>query len=265
MKKIFKKLIIYLNKFISTLNYKIIITRYDKKNNPILLNKFIWQAYYEKCDEFNLYKKAMKSSFSESSDNPYKQFRFYSLQNIFRNIINNQIDGDIVECGVWKGHSAYILASMLENNKSNKYFHIFDSFEGGLSEKSEEDDNKLRKLSEAEIKKESIIFSSSKIQVVQTLKNFEFIRYYEGWIPDKFHEIEDRKFCFIHIDVDLYKPTKDSLNFFYDKLEKGGAIVIDDYGLTQFPGSKLAVDEFLSNITYSFFYKVPFGSSFIIK
>jgi len=45
----------------------------------------------------------------------------------------------------------------------------------------------------------------------------------------------------------------------------GGFVVVDDYGLTQFPGAALAVDEFISRNTQAFFYKVPMGACFIIK
>lgn len=265
MKTTIKKFMFFINIILSKFSYKILITRHNKLNNSIVLNKVLWQSFYKNCEEFELYKEGMEISNSLVFDNVYKQLRFYSLQNIFNNILKNKIKGDIVECGVWKGHSAYILASMIEKYDTNKKFHIFDSFEGGLSEKTLNDANELRKLSENDIKLESELFSSTKNEVTKTLKKFNFIEYYEGWIPDKFYMVEDKKFSFIHIDVDLYEPTRDSLNFFYKRLEKGGAIAIDDYGLTQFPGAKKAVDEFLINTNYSFFYKVPFGSCFIIK
>jgi O-methyltransferase len=67
------------------------------------------------------------------------------------------------------------------------------------------------------------------------LSEFPFVHLYKGWIPSRFIEVEDRQFSFVHIDVDLYEPILDSLNFF-PKLVKGGVIVFDDYGITQFPG-----------------------------
>lgn len=207
----------------------------------------------------------MKASFSTEFDNPYKQLRFYSLQNVFQNVMDKKIDGAIVECGVWKGHSAHILLSMLLINKQKKSFHIFDSFEGGLSDKVLEDKNQRYNLSKKQIKAEKMSFYSTEEQVKSTLKKFDNVNYYKGWIPARFNEVKDKEFCFIHIDVDLYQPTLDSLNFFYPKLNVGGAIVIDDYGISQFPGARKAVDEFLTINKPSFFYKVPFGSCFIIK
>ena len=45
-----------------------------------------------------------------------------------------------------------------------------------------------------------------------------FTEIFSGWIPEKFHRIEDKKFQFVHLDVDLYEPTRDSLYFFFSAL-----------------------------------------------
>ena len=82
---------------------------------------------------------------------------------------------------------------------------------------------------------------------------------------EKFNEVSDKAFSFVHIDVDLYQPTIDSLEFFWKKLVDGGFIVVDDYGSSQFPGAGIAVDEFLKEHKASFFYKVPMGACFIMK
>ena len=108
---------------------------------------------------------------------------------------------------------------------------------------------------------------SSEKQVKNILKDFEFIEIFNGWIPEKFHHVADKKFQFIHLDVDLYKPTKDSLNFFYPKLVQGGILVCDDYNYSTFPGAKKALDDFFHDKknNYSFFYEAPFGGCLIIK
>lgn len=49
----------------------------------------------------------------------------------------------------------------------------------------------------------------------------------------------------MHIDVDLYQPTLDSLAFFYPRLISGGICFFDEYGLLSCLGARAAVDEFL--------------------
>lgn len=73
------------------------------------------------------------------------------------------------------------------------------------------------------------------------------MRVFKGWIPDCFDQLTDESFAFVHIDVDLYQPTLDSLKFFYPRLNQGAIILCDDYGLTTCPGATEAMDEFLKD------------------
>jgi len=231
----------------------------------IAVDKNVWEPYFCHNHKMQLYFEGLKRSRNEWSDNFYKQLRFYSLQELVHYVLRQKLNGDFVECGVWKGHSAYMISSILSENEFTGKFHIFDSFEGGLSGKVDKDKNLRYELSGERIQKEVDMFHSTENQVKSCLKSFQFIHLYKGWIPSRFNEVEDKQFSFVHIDVDLYEPTLDSLNFFYPKLVKDGVIVCDDYGLTQFPGAKKAVDEFLEKNTCKIFYEVPMGACFIIK
>ena len=51
----------------------------------------------------------------------------------------------------------------------------------------------------------------------------------KGTFPESGKGIIDKKFCFVHLDVDLYKSTIDSLRFFFPKMVEGGIILIHDY------------------------------------
>lgn len=62
-----------------------------------------------------------------------------------------------------------------------------------------------------------------------------------GWIPDVFSGEPERRYRFVHVDVDLYQPTADSLEYFFPRLTEGGIVITDDYG---WPGAKKAIDAF---------------------
>ena len=72
------------------------------------------------------------------------------------------------------------------------------------------------------------------------------------------------KFCFVHLDVDLYQPTLDSLTFFYEKMIQGGIILCDDYGFTTCPGAKKAMDSFFSD-THEEVVSLPTGQGFVVR
>ena len=104
----------------------------------------------------------------------------------------------------------------LKKNKNIKFF-IFDSFEG-LSEINEKDKN-VKKLDQNLIKKIKTQFvSNDEFVKNEVLKDFKFVEIFKGWIPEKFNKVKDKKFSFVHIDVDLYEPTLQSLEFFFPRL-----------------------------------------------
>ena len=61
------------------------------------------------------------------------------------------------------------------------------------------------------------------------LNKYENVHIIKGKFPESGKEIVDKRFCFVHLDVDLYKSTIDSLRFFFPKMVQGGIILIHDY------------------------------------
>jgi len=260
-----KRIVLFvLKKLFYMIGYEIFI--FNKNRNSIVtINKNTWMPFALTNKKMELYFEGLIQSENEQTDNILKQLRFYSLQQLVHYVLQRKIEGDFVECGVWKGHSAYLISKIISKNKFNRRFHIFDAFEGGLSEKVEKDISSISPKTEEDNKKQSKYFGSTEAQVQRCLKDYNFVSLYKGWIPSRFSEVENCVFSFIHIDVDLYEPTLDSLNFFFNRLSKGGVIVCDDYGSSDFPGAKKAFDEFLKNKDYHMFYEVPMGACFLIK
>ena len=76
--------------------------------------------------------------------------------------------------------------------------------------------------------------------------------------------VENNKYKFVHLDVDLYKPTLESLDYVFDKIIENGILITDDYETPLFPGNKKAWEEFLSIRDIPFFV-LPSGQAVIIK
>ncbi|KAJ8134476.1 hypothetical protein OY671_012311, partial [Metschnikowia pulcherrima] len=87
---------------------------------------------------------------------------------------------------------------------------------------------------------------------------------HKGWIPERFDDVKEKHFAFVHIDVDSYQPTSDSMNFFYQRMNPGGIIVCDDYGFTTCPGATRAVNETLRDKPEKMIAS-PDGGGFLIK
>jgi hypothetical protein len=161
------------------------------------------------------------------------------------------IAGDLVECGVYNGASAYLMCQFARFQ--GRHVYLFDSCQG-LSEPTTVDGSYWVKGA----------LSIGENEIHDNLKEFECYSLLKGWIPKRFPEVGDRRFCFVHIDVDLYQPTLDSMSFFYGRLNPGGVMLFDDYGFCTCPGARRAIDEFLEDKPETVVL-VPTGQAFVIR
>jgi hypothetical protein len=165
----------------------------------------------------------------------------------------SDLPGDTAECGVYRGATSYLIScANRESRLQNKTHHLFDSF-AGLSQPGAADG---AHWSEGDLRCDIA-------EVRRALSAFTDVKFHPGWIPDSFPEVADRKFSFVHIDVDLLEPTRDSLAFFYPRMMPGGIIVCDDYGISTCPGATSAVEQFLQSKPEKML-GLPDGGGFLI-
>jgi len=156
-----------------------------------------------------------------------------------------------------------MIAKMIQEAGSVRQLHLFDSFEG-LSEFAEEDNAGLtRQKHTTENMRRHFVYPETSLR--HNMEGFDFVRVYRGWIPERFAEVDDREFALVHIDVDLYQPTLDSLRFFYPRLAPRGWIIVDDYNAQNFPGANIAVDRFIADVNPSCAIAGQVGGFFISK
>jgi O-methyltransferase len=186
---------------------------------------------------------------SGSTDDLAKQLRFHTLMQAVEHVLKRQVAGDIVECGCWRGHSARMIADRLLEHGWQGRFDIFDSFEGGLSDKTAEDRQLLGDTDPETTLMQKRLFASARDAVAELLANCPSVSLHQGWIPDVFTQVPDlaeRHYALVHIDVDLYQPTIATLRQFGPRMAAGGIIVVDDYGSSHFPGASQAVNEYVA-------------------
>jgi hypothetical protein len=181
----------------------------------------------------------------------FNAHRRFALQQLLR--LTSNISGDTAECGVYKGCGSYIILQANKQSSFARVHHIFDSFEG-LSRPSGKD---------GEYWTENDLSMAESI-VGKNLREFSDIKFYKGWIPNRFGEVGGCMFSFIHVDVDLYEPTLESIKFFYERLNVGGIFVCDDYGFLTCPGATAAIEEFLLSKPEKMV-SLPGGGGFFIK
>lgn len=184
-----------------------------------------------------------------------RRFVVYSMARSLENL-----PGDTAECGVFEGASSFLICRATEDAGRARPHHVFDSFQG-LSEPGARDCPSDRLA--FRWRKHDLCSPLDTVQ--RNLARFDFVHYYPGWIPERFAEVANRRFSFVHVDVDLYQPTMDSLQFFYDRMVPGGILLCDDYGFTTCPGARCAFDEFVASRPERSVIHLSTGQGFIVK
>jgi len=139
-----------------------------------------------------------------------------------------KIEGDIAEVGVYRGGSARLMCEV----RGSRGLYLFDTFEG------------LPEANTGDERFGSGQYAASYDKVRAYLSAFPNVHLFKGLFPATAGPITGKRFSFVHLDVDLYESTRDSLEFFYPRVSRGGIILIHDYLWAE--GVRRAVQEFCS-------------------
>jgi hypothetical protein len=171
-----------------------------------------------------------------------------------------ELPGSVAEFGVRNGANFFFLARLLEifnpaqrfDGISSRHLYGFDTFSGfpdvGIEDKSTASWSEMKV---GGVTTERDVFFAD----LQLLKNESTIgprlHVVEGdvmqTLPSLLKNSPGLRFSFVFLDMDLYAPTKLCLEEIWGKVVPGGVVVFDEYGLPEFPGESLAVDEFFGD------------------
>lgn len=237
-----------------------------------LYNKYL--PYFELNDFSENDIKTIESVSSFTMTGP---LRIKALLQSVEYIVNNNISGDIVECGVWKGGSIMLIAKkLLELGDIERNIYLYDTFEG-MSEPIDIDishDNlsasELLVSAEAKKKEGNNVWCYSSLEevknnIISTGYNPEKLHFIKGKVEETLSKhLPANKLALLRLDTDWYESTKSELNYLYPLLVNKGILIIDDYG--QWLGQQKAVDEYISmNNLNLFLNRIDFSSRLAIK
>ena len=180
--------------------------------------------------------------------------REQTLALIVKEIRYRQLTGNVAELGVFRGEFSKKINYLFPD----KTLYLFDTFEGfsniDVTNDRELGNEKIHVFKETS---EELVLSKMPYQSKCVVK--------KGYFPDTFDLLEE-KFCFVSIDADLYDPIKAGLKVFYERMEKGGYIMVHDYNNFVYKGAMKAVREYCDGQGISY---VPIpdvsGSIVIVK
>lgn len=199
------------------------------------------------------------------TSHPSRLGKCISHYELFR--IANELPGDIVECGVFKGASLLRFASFQEVfGKQRRKVIGFDTF-GAFPKTHFASDKELRK----EFIDDAGAQSISRTQLLSVVKQKGLtteVELVEGnvvqTVPAYVKANPNLKIALLNLDTDIYEPAVVILEHLFPLIVKGGILISDDYRV--FPGETKAIDDFFQgkNVTIQNFpnLKTP---HFIIK
>jgi len=159
------------------------------------------------------------------------------------------IEGDFVECGVWKG--GHVIAALLSAQVNREYW-LFDTF-NGMTEPGEHDIRRGMHASQmAKYRKKGIEnwcraeLDEVQHNINQYRRTDQQVHYVVGPVEQTLttHTLPDR-IALLRLDTDFYSSTKIELELLWPRLVKGGILIIDDYN--SWDGCKLACDEYFGD------------------
>jgi O-methyltransferase len=160
--------------------------------------------------------------------------RCYLLYSLAQQALN--LEGEYWECGVYRGGTALMFASLLADKSDvtrRPILRLFDTFEGMPETEPEKDFHRRGDFSDTSLE-----------TVMQRVGNPEIARFHRGFIPSSFEGLEESTIAFAHIDVDIHSSVAECCKFIYMRTTPGGFLIFDDYGFQSCPGARAAVDEF---------------------
>jgi glycosyltransferase involved in cell wall biosynthesis len=178
--------------------------------------------------------------------------RVMALCNAVRYIVQNRVEGDIVECGVWRGGSMLAAArTLLECGDTERALWLYDTYTGMPApsnvDRRIEDGAPASALLAASGKTADIWAVSTLDEVKRTMALCDYpagrIQYVAGRVEDTIPTTAPDRIALLRLDTDWYESTHHELVHLLPRVSRDGVLIIDDYG--HWDGARRAVDEYV--------------------
>ncbi len=158
--------------------------------------------------------------------------------------INNNIEGDLIETGAFRGGATIFMRGILKAyGITSKKIFVADSFEGLPKPNHKYIFDKFSKYH----KMTELIATIEEVK--QNFKNYDLLDeqviFLKGWFKDTLPTAPIEKLSILRLDGDMYESTMDALIHLYPKLSIGGYIIVDDYNI---PNCKQAIEDYRSKM-----------------
>ena len=179
------------------------------------------------------------------------QKRLDNIQYCVESVIRDKVPGDFIETGVWRGGACILMRAILKAyGDETRTVWLADSFEGLPRPDAIKYPADAGDLHYAW----SEVFAVSSEEVKENFRHFGLldrqVRFLEGWFKDTLPSAPIQQLAVLRLDGDMYEATMEALENLYDKVCRGGYVIVDDYYLPpcakaihDFRGTRSITDE----------------------
>jgi len=168
------------------------------------------------------------------------------------------LPGAFVECGVNTGNLSLAVCEYIDFNNTGKDFYLFDTF-NGIPESQMREDEKVNRVRE-----NAMMYEDCYERVQQNFAPFPRAKLIRGLVPHTLSTVAIDQVCYLSIDMNIVQPEIAAMEFFWDKLVPGAAVILDDYGWTNYQLQQEAHDLFAASKGVPILL-LPTGQGLIIK
>jgi len=178
------------------------------------------------------------------------------------------LEGDFVECGVWRGGNSIAAKMIFDRERADKDVWLFDTFAGMTAPTHADTTTWSDKATEEAFAERQAgghnewCYASIE-DVKRKFPNLDRVRFVKGDVVETLKGELPERIAVLRLDTDFYESTKAELEALYPRLVSGGVLIIDDYG--HWDGARRAADEYFASVPRPLFHASDYTGRIGVK
>jgi O-methyltransferase len=207
-----------------------------------LLKGCLTRMVVGEAEPFDADKRRLGRDRPQAAETMIGSVRLDNLQHCIESVLHDNIPGDLIETGVWRGGATILMRGVLAaHGITDRIVWVADSFAGLPPPNTD--------AYPADAGDPHWTYRELVVPLKTVQENFaryglldEQVRFLVGWFRDTLQTAPIERLAVARLDGDMYESTMDALVALYPKLAIGGYLIVDDYGAV--PGCRRAIDEY---------------------
>ena len=214
----------------------------------------IWKSLAFRSD------KEFMDSFSTTAKTDQEKSLLWRLHVLaWASNIAMRVEGDFVECGVFKGFCSAVLCKYLKFGNVPRDFYLYDTFSGLPEETSTDEERSGWNRAYKTIDGDALYK-----EVCLTFSSYPNVKVVRGIVPFSFEEKSPEKIAYLHIDMNSENAEILALENLFDRVVPGGVVILDDYGWQCNARQTIAESAFMKEREHMIL-ELPTGQGLVLK